>query len=395
MSRGNSLPLSPTQLLARARAMTNIDIADDGAVEPLTVLIRSFNEEGMLHEAGAVSVQDRLLRALANRLRMLRDFAAHPEIREQRVHEPIFIAGYLRTGSTKLQRMLAASGDFNYLPLWKTLNPSSLTGVPGENPAPRIADAEQHVRDLYAGSPEAAAVHEQGAHLAEEESYIFCQDLRCAGYLSYANVPSYLDWLAAQDMAGTYEYLLDALKYLQWQGLADPNRRWLLKSQFHLGQESTLARTFPDATLLFTHRPPVQFLSSICSLMASYMKWHTDHTRINGPAIVAGFAFSIDRHFAFREGVPSLPFLDIDYRDATANSASVIRRVYEHLGIPLSERAWRAMQEWERANPIHRHGSHRYSAEDFGLTEDFVHAQCRRYEDFYQSCLASSAEGRG
>src|SRR3546814_475797 len=121
-----------------------------------------------------------------------------------------------------------------------------------------------------------------GALLTEEESYIFVQDLRCAGYLSYANVPSYLQWLAGQDLQGTYEYLLDVLKYLQWQGLADPGRRWLLKSPFHLGQEALLARTFPDATLLFTHRPPAQFLSSMCSLMAGYMKWHTDYTHVDG-----------------------------------------------------------------------------------------------------------------
>src|SRR3546814_14522858 len=108
--------------------------------------------------------------------------------------------------------MLAASGDFNDLPLWKALNPSSITGIPGEDPGARIADAEQFLHDLYTGSPGAAAIHEQGALLTEEESYIFVQDLRCADYLSYANVPSYLQWLAGQDLQGNYAYLLDVLK---------------------------------------------------------------------------------------------------------------------------------------------------------------------------------------
>src|SRR3546814_3184756 len=104
---------------------------------------------------------------------MLRDFTAHPEIREQSVREPIFVAGYLRTGSTKLVRMLAASGDFNDLPLWKALNPSSITGIPGEDPGARIADAEQFLHDLYTGSPGAAAIHEQGRseeHTSELQS---------------------------------------------------------------------------------------------------------------------------------------------------------------------------------------------------------------------------------
>lgn len=61
---------------------------------------------------------------------------------------PIFVAGSMRTGSTKVQRMFTASGDFNWLPLWKTLNPSSYTGVPGEDPTARIRDAEAYVEEL-------------------------------------------------------------------------------------------------------------------------------------------------------------------------------------------------------------------------------------------------------
>jgi len=389
MPSGSPLPLSVPQLLARAREIVNVDIEDSAAVEPLTILVESFNREAQLHEAGAVSVQDRLLRSLANRLRMLRDLAAHPEIRELTVRKPIFIAGYLRTGSTKLVRMLAASGDFNDLPLWKALNPSSVSGVPDEDPNPRIADAEQFLNDLYTGSPDAAAVHEQGALLPEEESYIFCQDLRCAGYLSYANVPSYLQWLAGQDMRGSYEYLLDTLKYLQWQGLADPNRRWLLKSPFHLGQEAHLARVFPDATLLFTHRPPAQFLSSMCSLMASYMKWHTDYTHVDGPAIVHGFTYSMDRHLAFREA-SSLPYLDLDYRDVAGNSSAILPRIYQAIHMTPTDSALGRMKQWEQDNPIHKQGGHRYAPEDFGMTEAFIHKQCQRYEDFYRSAFGNA-----
>jgi len=388
MATGHPIPLTVPQLLDRAREISNVDLEDTPALEPLSVLVNSFNQEAQLHEAGAHAVQDRLLRHLANRLRMLRDFAAHPEIRSQSVRAPIFIAGYLRTGSTKLHRMLSASGDFNHLKLWMTLNPSSLTGKPGEDTFPRTKDTDQFVCDLYSGSPEAASIHEQGAFLAEEESYIFCQDLRCAGFLSYANVPSYLRWLAMQDLRPTYDYLLDALKYLQWQGLADPNRRWILKSPFHMGQEKALLNTFPDATLLFTHRPPEQFLVSMCSLMAGYMKWHTDHTAVEGPALVAGFVHSMESHFAFRSSNTATPYLDLDYRDVTADSEAAVRRVYDLIQMPLSATATTNMRQWELSNPIHKHGGHRYKPEEFGLTEDGIRLQCRRYDNFYKERFA-------
>src|SRR3546814_2067875 len=41
-----------------------------------------------------------------------------------------------------------------------------------------------------------------------------------------------------------------------------------------------------------------------------------------------------------------------------------------------------AMQQWERANPIHKHGGHRYAPEEFGMSEAFIDEQCRRYDDF-------------
>src|SRR3546814_7501995 len=76
----------------------------------------------------------------------------------------------------------------------------------------------------------------------------------------------------------------------------------------------------------------------------------------------------MDRHFAFREA-PSLPYLDLDYRDVTGNSAKIIPEVYRKIGAPLTETALGAMQQWERANPIHKHGGHRYAPEEFGMSE--------------------------
>ena len=103
MSKGCQLSLSVQQLLAKAREITGIDIVDDDVVEPLTAMVKSLNEESNLHAAGARAMESRLLRLLCNRLRMQRDFKAHPEIADQPVRAPIVICGMARTGSTKLQ----------------------------------------------------------------------------------------------------------------------------------------------------------------------------------------------------------------------------------------------------------------------------------------------------
>ena len=376
--------MTAQQLLERARDIVGIDIVDHEAVEPLEILVQSFNEQSQLHEVGARRIEAKLLRILGNRLRMIRDFAAHPEIADQPIVAPIFVAGSMRTGSTKVQRMFTASGDFNWLPLWKTLNPSSYTGVPGEDPTARIRDAEAYVEELYEGSPGARATHEQGAQMAEEESYILMQAFRSPGYMGLANVPGYLQWLGQQDMTSAYRYLRDALKYLQWQGLAHPAQRWFLKCPFHCGMESVLRQVFPAAQLIITHRPPQELIPSICSLLACYIESHTHTPTVDGHALVAGFAASLEAHTAFRKANPDFPMLDINYRDATDRVEEIIRRVYSFIGAPLREESRARMLTWNADNPIHRHGGHHYTLVDFDLTETEITEQCPEYMALYQ-----------
>ena len=154
------MQMSADQMLARARESTGIEITDDAAVEPFRVLHAAYNTDACLHEQGAAVIEKKLLRLLCNRLRMQRDFARHPEIAEIQIQNPTFVYGQLRSGTTKVQKLLAASGDFHYLPFWQTYNPALLTGSRTESPQPRIEEADAfirwfdwHVTGCQAGAP--------------------------------------------------------------------------------------------------------------------------------------------------------------------------------------------------------------------------------------------------
>lgn len=384
MTSAYPLPLSAVELLAEAQRITGIDIEDKEAVEPLTVLVNSCNQDARMHEAGALRMQTKLLRILCNRLRMLRDFAAHPEIAEQKIQAPIFLAGSVRTGSTKVHRLLTASGDFNWLPFWQCLNSALYTGRPDEDVSARIQDTEDFVKDFSATSPRVAATHEFGALIAEEETFIFLQSLYCSGFHAFGNVTSYQEWFARQDTGKPYRYLVDTLKYLQWQGLADPAKHWLLKSPHHCGMESVLTEFFPDATMMFTHRPPVEFMPSICSLLAAFIECHSDYTAVDSHALVTGYANSLEKHIAFRKAHPEFPVHDINYKDATNNVRKTIEHIYRFLDEPLRHEALERMLKWDRNNPIHKHGKHRYTLEDFDLTAAEINSQCKNYLEFYE-----------
>jgi hypothetical protein len=374
--------------MARARADTGLEFVDHDAVEPLTRLLKSFNEESQLHEAGAAAVEERMLRMLKNRLRMLRDFHRHPEIAEQEIKSPIMISGTFRTGSTKLQRILAESADFNWLPLWTGINFASETGQPNEDTAGRIADAEVYVSYNSRMSPELDAAHNHDLYAPDEETFVGNQSFLSTAYFGYAQVPGYLQWLVQQDLTPSFEFIRDVLKYLQWQGLADPDKRWILKSPINVGVEEAVKGAFADAYFVVTHRSPVETIASLFSLLSSLFKCHTNSTIGDTHLLALGQAIALERHLHFRETNPDFPVLDVHYKQVATDIGDTIRRVYEFADVSLSQESFNRMMAWDSGNPIHKHGTHTYSLADYDLTPAQIEAFCPNYMAFYNAHFA-------
>jgi Sulfotransferase family len=102
--------LDPEGLLAEARTRTGLsDFGPGHFREPLEVLTRSMREEAQLHAMGLAVQSERLVNALANRLRRIELLRRHPEIADEQVEVGVVILGLPRTGSTLLQRLLAAT----------------------------------------------------------------------------------------------------------------------------------------------------------------------------------------------------------------------------------------------------------------------------------------------
>jgi len=372
--------LSVSSLMSRSREITGIDRIDEGAIEPLEVLCTSLREDARLHDAGVANWKTMLLRILSNRLRMQRDFAAHPEIADERIEAPVICIGMPRTGSTKIQKLLANSGDFNWLPLWKAYNPSSRTGVPGESPAPRIADTDAFVDCMNRYSPELKSGHDFSTHEPEEESCILEHSLRTPCFLGWGLITGYLKWLSTQSMTTQFEHLRDTLKYLQWQGLASPSRRWLLKSPLYYGMEPSLLEVFPDACLVMSHRHPKVSVPSSIKLLEKFFMPYSD-ARPDADRAVLGSASSIRRHFRNRERM-GLNVLDIPYSATVRSPEAVIEKVYRFCGIPLSDASRARMLEWNASNPKDKHGRHEYSLAEYAYTEQRIQEAFTEYIDF-------------
>ncbi|MEP6869819.1 MAG: sulfotransferase [Novosphingobium sp.] len=375
------------ELLADARRTSGIDIIDDDALEPLEQLVASYNGDARLHAEGARQMRKWVIRLLVNRLRMLRDFAAHPEIRDIPLLPPVIIACVPRTGSTKLQKVLAATGDFNNTPFWMTFNPSSQTGIPNEVLDERIADTEDFIDWLNAASPIAAAGHSFETWEPDEDAMIMGCSLRSPFLSAFAHCPTYLQWYIRQDKALQYRYVRDTLKYFIWQGLADASKPFLLKTAYNSGLEEAYLSAFPDAHILISHRDPRKSVPSAARLLAdAYRSAFTDH-RADISFLPAAQGKFKRKEMAYRDAHPEQRFFDVGYRQITREAEATVKEIYAFCDMPLSDAALAGVQRWETENPQNKRGAYEYAAEDYGFTEQQIEESFADYMAAYARYL--------
>ena len=375
------LPFTAKEMLALAQQETGIDYDDSAILPALERLVSSFNDDGQPHAQGAEVLHQRVLRSLKNRVRMGRDIAAHPEILEQCIERPIFICGMARTSSTKTQKLLASSGDFNFLTFWKALNPALYSGDRNESPQARIDDTEAYAQWFDAKSPNTKYGHSFETHEPEEDSDILGHSMISPVWYGWAPLGSYLEWLGEVGLSAQFQTLKDTLKYLQWQGLASQDKRWILKCPLYSGLELLLLEAFPDATLIMTHRSNTQTIGSGLRLLECFYEPFTDLRPEPGP-YVEGVKAAADVHMAWRAEQPANRFLDIPFSASIKDPDRCVREIYEYAGVSLSQASFDRMREWTQANPQNKYGKHRYSLEQYGLTPEGIREAFSEYESF-------------
>jgi hypothetical protein len=361
-------------LLKAAIQRTGIERADLSRLkEGLDVLTESMRSEARLSPAGERSQHAALIAMLSNRLRLDALFAAHPAIEREVIPGPIVIVGLPRSGTTKLHRLLAVDEQFQWLPLWRILNPAPMhAGVlPADERDPRIAIAEAFVDDLRRNHPDFHAGHPMEAMAADEE--VFMADLVLRGWnpCYSLHVPSYQRWLEAQDFSVWYAQLRRLLQLFQWQDGAQ-GKTWLLKTCEHLGYLPHLLSVFPRATVVHCHRDPVTSVASLAALTAASRRMHSEDAPMDeaGRFVIEHLSRQMRAYlWARAELEGDHRFVDVAYKEIVGDILPAIERIYDAARIPLSAATRTQMRAWERANPADKHGRHRYSLSDTGLTE--------------------------
>jgi sulfotransferase family protein len=387
----SSLSLKADALLEAATEQTGLDdFGDPWFREPLEVLCLALQDEAGLSPSGVVSSWSQLVQHLKNRLLIEDLLKCHPEIRTVRVDRPIIIAGLPRTGTTHLHNLMAADPALRSLPYWESLEPVLAPAEqpgPGE-PDPRLARTAQGLAFLDAAMPHFKRMHEMTVEHVHEEIQLLAIAGSTMLFETMAPMPSWRDWYRATDQTPAYAYLKTVLQVLQW---LREGTRWVLKSPQHLEQFGPLVATFPDATVVVTHRDPVSVTASMTTMIAYTSRLAL--ARVDPIAIGSYWAPRVEDLLracvADRDLLPAARSIDVRFSEFMADDVAMVERIYRLARQPMTSEARAAMESFMAEHPRGRHGRVAYDLADFGLDP----AERRAALTFYRDRFGVVEEG--
>ena len=361
--------LFATDLIETAKRRSGLDDFGEGAFfEALSRLLESSQDEARLNLIGKIALKTDVLETLCARLQMERDRRLYPDITRREIHEPLFIVGLPRSGTSVLHRLLGADPEHRSPLMWEVRSPSPPTR---DDEKPRIQRATQSCNFFNWLVPTFRYVHTVGAEVPQE-----CVSLMTPTFLSdqfdaMYYVPSYRAWFFRQDLRPAYKYHRRFLQHLQFRR---PGRRWILKAPTHMFAMPALLSMYPNALFVQTHRTPVDSMASVASLVTILRSAFSDAV---DPLIVCREAIdywseTMDKFLRERDRLPKNRICDIQYDDIRRQPIDAVRRIYEFFGWSLSQEAEQRMRVLVASQAERQSANHRYDLSQFGSSAEEV-----------------------
>jgi len=378
------MKINANEIIDQAKSETGLsDLGEPLFLEGLNRLIDSINNEANLNEIGIQAQPIRIQGLLSNRLRFEEDLKKFPEILEQQIISPIVIVGLPRTGSTMTHRLLASDPNHTAMLWWEGRYPALLPGEKRGDIETRMELGKAEVDAVVAASPEALDIHPWDYKGADEEILLLEHNFLSTVPESFMALPSYSEWIEEQDHTLAYEDLKKFIQYLQWQNPGREKKRWVLKSPHHLGFIDKMISVFPDAKIIQTHRDPVKTVPSFCSMCANLFEPLTT----NFDKVFIGKHWSnkltraLNHCMNISEQHPD-NFLDLEFLNMIKDPIDEMKKIYEFIGEPFGEKTEVAMEAWREENK-HEMGAHKYSLEEYDLTESQINDNFAKYQQKY------------
>ncbi|MDE2301813.1 MAG: sulfotransferase [Sphingomonadales bacterium] len=380
-----SQPLDAFTLLAGAQAATGLsDWADPTFADRFALALAHINAIPM-DAAGRIAAAGNIHWLLTDRLRFFEDrkrFALAEEV----IEAPMFATGEPRSGTTLMHALMAADPDARALRFWEVMHPSPPPGtVTGVDPRRALADDEW--REINAKMWKWLHCHPYNDMLGDglpEDERTWAFDFRVMTPTAWWRVPmQHLATGLPTDAAAQYRIHKAMLQACQY---GREKKRWVLKG-FHGHRLKEFFDAYPDATLVWLHRDPVQVAASSTMMMADIMEGI-----VGTIDLVAEARSHLARVRASIANTMANPLLadrrihHVRYVDFVADPVGTLRGYYAFAGRDFTPAAEAAMRAYLADNRPDRHGKFHYSAQllvDAGEDIDALNEEFRSFRERY------------
>ncbi len=353
------------------------DFGEDEYLPALNILLESLDQSALLPKVANAVMAQSITGVLSGRLYSEHYKQQNPGFSQQKIARPLFIIGLPRSGTTALQKLLAADPCNQGLAYWLGQTPMPRPARERWQQIPEFMQCVTQLETIAQAVPEMMAIHEMAADQADECRLLLMQSFSNVTFQSGAWVPEYEEWLYTADFSRVYERYKSNLQLI---GLND-DRRWVLKDPSHLWAPQDLLKVFPDACIVQTHRQPEKLIPSVSSLVYTSRKMtdpEVDKKRV-GRRELKQWARVLNNLAELRQNTPQLPIYDVYMEDLQRDPLQTIRGIYDYFDIALSPGSHSAMESWAASRPAGVHGQHNYTAEEFGLNDEEINEAFQHY----------------
>lgn len=366
------------ELMDRAKVQTGLeDFGPRSFLDGLAILLESLTADVPYGPEDRQRAIDLVMRRLVNRLEIEAWFAAHPEAANAPIDRPVSIVGLPRTGTTALGNMLSLEPQFRALRPWEQERPCPPPRIEDEETDPRRVAYRERIEAMLREQPEQAAMHHWEVDATMEDTEVLGLEFRAQQMTM--PVWRYHAWWRTGDMRESFAYHARVVRLLQSHR---PPNRWLFKAPHHKFHLEPIVEAYPDIRFVFTHRDPAKavpsYASFICALFPPAVVATIGKEKI-GREIHGHLLTGMKQAMAARERLGPERFLDVHHAELAAKPIAVLERIYDWLGMELTDATRIRFERWGEQNRSGAHGAHRYTASEFGLSPDAIREEYGSY----------------
>ena len=320
---------------------------------------------------------------LTDRLKFFADRTRFP-LAEEVIDKPMFATGEPRSGTTLMHALMSVDPDARVLRFWEVMHPSPPPGTTGPDD-PRIAVSDDEWREINTKMGKWLHCHPYNDMLGNglpEDERTWAFDFRVMTPTAWWRVPMQnLSLGLPTHSAAQYrihKMMLQAFQYNR------AKKYWVLKG-FHGFRLKEFFEAYPDASLVWLHRDPVQVAASSTMMMADIMEGIVG--RID---LIAEAKTHLTRTRASIANTMANPMVNdprihhVRYKDFVNDPIATIRGYYAFTARELTPQAEAAMRDYLANNKGDRHGKFHYSTKlltDIGEDIDALNEEFRPFRE--------------